>query len=93
MSREKENFRDELEQHLIMNHADDETVEEIWMELTGCSRICWSKLDDGEEYFDLAWYMITGEKPSRKDDPDPDEAENAKKPRKRGQREAVLILT
>ncbi|HPD89022.1 MAG TPA: hypothetical protein PLU75_06075 [Oscillospiraceae bacterium] len=72
--------------HLIMNHADDETVEEIWMELTGCSRICWSKLDDSEEYFDLAWYMITGEKPSRKDDPEPDEAENAKRPRKRGQR-------
>lgn len=72
--------------HLIMSWVDPDFASQLWREMTSARRTTFSTLDEDENYWDLAWYLVTGEKPSRKENPDPDEAENAKKPRKRGQR-------
>lgn len=78
--------------HLVMEGVKLETIREFWKKATEGLRTCEenrvmiSPLSDFDNYKSLAEYFVNPEKPSRKADPTPAEAENAKAPRRKGAR-------
>ena len=78
--------------HLIVENIPLDTIREFWKQATEGmrrkeeNRVVISPLDDSDKYKRLTEYLVNPEKPSRKKDAAPDEAENAKTPRRKGGR-------
>ena len=78
--------------HLIIEDIPLDIIREYWKQATDGmrrgeeNRVTISTLDDSDEYKHLSEYLVCPEKPSRRKDAPPGEAENAKAPRRRGAR-------
>lgn len=78
--------------HLIVEGIPLDTIREFWKQATEGmrrgeeNRVSISTLDPYDDYEDLTEYFVDPEKPSRKKDATPQEAANAKAPRKKGAR-------
>lgn len=78
--------------HLVMEGVRLELIRNLWKKATEGIRTCEenritiSALSDFDNYKSLSEYLVNPEKPSRKTDPTPEEAENAKAPRRKGER-------
>ena len=78
--------------HMIMSKTDLDTIRKFWKKATEGmrrekeNRVVLSPLDPFDEYRGLAKYLIEPEKPSRKENPTPEEMINAKQKRRKGAR-------
>lgn len=79
--------------HLVMGNVPLELLRKFWGKATQSmchegeeNRIVLSTLNPFDDFKSLSEYLVNPEKPSRKENPTPEEAENAKKPRKKGER-------
>ena len=76
--------------HLIMEDTPLDVIRELWKKATEGmrrgeeNRVSISTLDPFDNFKSLAKYLVCPEKPSRRENPSPGEAENAKEPRRKG---------
>lgn len=78
--------------HMVISKTDLDTIRAFWKKATEGirreeeNRVTLSPLDPFDEYKGLSEYLIEPEKPSRKENPTPEEKINAKQKRRKGAR-------